>query len=133
MKAPALLALAALALAACATTPSRPAAEVSLGDWRRASPPATLSQFSASVARRYPPGTPLESAARDLTANAFSCTTPAPARRGAPPARVCRRTLNASGCAHTWQVHLFGAAALTRARALYDRTCGSDGLLGGPT
>ncbi|MGE0046081.1 MAG: hypothetical protein AB7J28_07175 [Hyphomonadaceae bacterium] len=130
-----------LALSACATNasytprggPGGAPAQLDLGDWRRANPSATLSQFSNIVTRRYAAGSPMSEALRDLRANDFSCTTPPRSTRGEPPAQICRRALEANGCTHTWQVHLYGGETLTRPRGLYDRACGGDGLLGGPT
>ncbi|MEZ5994959.1 MAG: hypothetical protein R3C25_04335 [Hyphomonadaceae bacterium] len=149
MKKPAQLAIAlAFAVSACATlpvggtsTPSGPAtipsSPINLGDWRNASESATLSAFQQTVASRYGAGLQLSAVSADLRRNEFNCGA-APAReqgRGDPPAQVCRRTVSASGCTHTWQVHLFDASGdgrLARTRGLYDRRCGGDGLLGGP-
>jgi hypothetical protein len=139
--------LAALALTACATmpvggvsTPSGPATipsgPLDLGDWRSASASATLQQFQNNVASRYGAGLALTTVAGDLRRNDFSCTAnPQGAGPGDPPDQICRRTTTASGCTHTWQVHLFdanGDGRLARTRGLYDRRCGGDGLLGGP-
>ncbi len=139
----------ALLLGACATLPvggvtaptgpaTIPAAPVSLGDWRNASEAATLDAFRQGISNRYGAGLPIASVSGDLRRNDFTCAA-APARaegnRGDPPAQVCRKTTTASGCTHTWQVHLFddgGDARLARTRGLYDRRCGNDGLLGGP-
>jgi hypothetical protein len=138
----------AFALAACETTPvnapsepsgpaSIPSGDLSLGDWRNASEAATLEAFSSNVSSRYGAGLAISAASADLRRNEFNCG-PAPAAdrgRGDPPVQVCRRTTTASGCTHTWQVHLFdegGNARLARTRGLYDRRCGGDGLLGGP-
>lgn len=140
------LSLAALALAACATpvggvsTPTGsstiPSSSINLGDWRNASESATLSAFERGVTSRYGAGTGLGAVAADLRRNQFNCgaAPPLDEGRGAPPAQVCRRTVTQAGCTHTWQVHLFdagGDALLARTRALYDRRCGGDGLLGG--
>lgn len=136
----------ALLLAACVTTPmggpsapggaSIPSAPINLGDWRNASQAATLSAFERGVSSRYGAGLTLAAVNADLRRNDFNCgAAPAPESggRGAPPAQVCRKTVTAEGCTHTWQVHMFDAAgALARTRALYDRRCGGDGLLGGP-
>ncbi|MBY0565531.1 MAG: hypothetical protein K2P58_15285 [Hyphomonadaceae bacterium] len=137
----------ALALAACAT-PAGPAAPVGsgripstpieLGDWRHASEASTLSTFQAQINARYAAGLELSAVFGDLRRAEFTCAA-GPARtngRGDPPAQVCRRTITANGCTHTWQVHLFdtsGDARLARTRGLYDRRCGGDGLLGGPS
>jgi hypothetical protein len=135
-----------LALAACETVPagvsapSGPGASISsepvnLGDWRNANETATLEAFQQGVASRYGAGLEISAAAADLRRNEFNCgaAPPQDQGRGDPPAQVCRRTTTASGCTHTWQVHLFGAGgALDRTRGLYDRRCGGDGLLGGP-
>jgi hypothetical protein len=138
----------AFVLAACETIPTSgpaepsgpaaiPSGDLSLGDWRNASEAATLEAFSTNVSSRYGAGLAISAASADLRRNEFNCG-PAPAAdrgRGDPPAQVCRRTTTASGCTHTWQVHLFdegGNARLARTRGLYDRRCGGDGLLGGP-
>jgi hypothetical protein len=139
--------LAALALAACTTmpvggvsTPSGPATipsgPLALGDWRSASAAATMQQFQSNVASRYGAGLALTAVAGDLRRNEFSCAANPPSGGpGDPPDQICRRTTTASGCTHTWQVHLFdtnGDGRLARTRGLYDRRCGGDGLLGGP-
>lgn len=142
-------ALAALALlAACATAPvsapsapaggaTIPSTPLDLGDWRNASAPATLAAFESNVTSRYGAGLAISAITRDLGAQQFTCAA-APAAeggRGSPPAQVCRRTVTANSCTHTWQVHLFDenrSGRLARTRGLYDRRCGSDGLLGGP-
>lgn len=137
-----------LALAACQTipastvsTPSGPAAipstPLDLGDWRNATPPVALAHFQETVSSRYGAGQPISAVTADLRRNDFSCAAPRASTdgRGAPPAQVCRKTVTQSGCTHTWQAHLFDAendARLARTRALYDRRCGNDGLLGGP-
>lgn len=139
--------LVSFAVAACATTPasgpsaptgpaSIPSTPLSLGDWRSASAAATLSGWEQAVSARYGAGLALDRVAADLRSNEFQCG-PNQRRdgRGDPAAEVCRRTITASGCTHTWQVHLFDAGGdrrLARTRGLYDRRCGSDGLLGGP-
>lgn len=136
---------AALFAAACATVvpsapsaPSGPAAipstPLELGDWRRASVPSVLADFERSVNGRYGQGLALNAVTADLRRNEFNCSAPTNGA-GDPPDQVCRRTNSASGCTHTWQVHLYddpGSAGLARTRALYDRRCGDDGLLGGP-
>lgn len=140
--------VAALLLAACETVPTAapspsapPSArfegDLQLGDWRTANEAATLAAFQQNVAGRYPAGLQLSDAAADLRRSEFTCGA-APEQdhgRGDPPAQVCRRTVTASGCTHTWQVHLFeqnGDGRLARTRGLYDRRCGNEGLLGGP-
>ena len=139
----------AIALAACETIPtsgvatpeapaSIPSAPLDLGDWRNTTPPAALAHFQQTVSSRYGAGLPLNAVMADLRRNDFNCAAPRanPDPRGAPPAQVCRKTVTVSGCTHTWQAHLFDAnndARLARTRALYDRRCGSDGLLGGPS
>lgn len=140
-------AIAALTLlAACATStvsaptaPSGPAAipstPLDLGDWRNAAASATLASFEGNVAARYGAGVPVSDGVADLRRQEFTCAQPTRAEdgRGAPPAQVCRRTITANGCTHTWQVHFFGeGGAIVRTRGLYDRRCGNDGLLGGP-
>ncbi len=96
-----------------------------------------MQAFQQSVANRYSAGLAISAVSADLRRNDFSCGA-APrqdAGRGDPPAQVCRHTVSASGCTHTWQAHLFdtrGDGRLARTRGLYDRRCGGDGLLGGP-
>jgi hypothetical protein len=142
-------ALASLAaLAACATMPvsgptapagpsTIPSSPLELGEWRSANAAQTLAAFENNVTNRYGEGVALSAVNADLRRHEFSCG-PAPRAdngRGAPPAQVCRRTITANSCTHTWQVHLFdegSAGRLARTRSLYDRRCGSDGLLGGP-
>ena len=138
----ALAAIATLLLSACVTPisstpsgpsgPSIPSAPLSLGgDWRNASVGATLERFQREVAGRYEAGLALSDASGDLRRQEFNCS----AGRGEnAPQQVCRKTETAGDCTHTWQVHLFAADdVLARSRALYDRRCGGDGLLGGPT
>ncbi len=139
-------ALASVILASCATItppgastpsgpPSIPSAPLALGDYRGASPSAVLSQFERGVSSRYAAGLALNAVSADLRRNAFTCAPGASSERGDPPAQICRQTLSANACTHTWQVHLYdrgGDSQLARTRALYDRRCGDDGLLGGP-
>ena len=137
----------ALLLAACETVPtggttgatgggaSIPATPIELGDWRNATAADVLAAFEQTAASRYGEGSSLSAAVGDLRRNEFNCGAAPPDEtgRGDPPEQVCRRTMTAGNCTHTWQVHLFAAAgALTRTRGLYDRRCGGDGLLGGP-
>lgn len=140
---------AVLALAACETMPASvvseptgsptiPSTPVDLGDWRNASEAATLRAFQQNVTARYGVGVAISAAAADLRRNEFNCSAAPPQDqgRGDPPAQVCRRTTTASNCTHTWQVHLFDEnnnGRLARTRGLYDRRCGGDGLLGGPS
>lgn len=140
-----LFAAAALALSACATVPTGTTApsgpstidgELDLGDWRNANEATTLTAFQQNVSNRYGAGLQVSTATADLRRQDFTCGD-APSvdeqGRGDPPAQVCRRTITASGCTHTWQAHLFEANGnLARARGLYDRRCGNEGLLGGP-
>lgn len=116
-----------------ATIPSEP---IDLGDWRRASAPATLEAFQRTINARYGAGLQLSAVTADLRRNEFNCAVPGAGNgRGDPPAQVCRRTVTLNGCTHTWQAHLFDAGndgRLARTRGLYDRRCGGDGLLGGP-
>lgn len=135
-----------LALAACATLPGGPAAPpgtsgipsapLNLGDWRRATPSAAGQFFEHEIAARYRAGLALAAVSTDLRRNDFNCAANRDTSgRGDPPDQICRKTLTVEGCTHTWQVHLFdgeNAEQLGRARALYDRRCGNDGLLGGP-
>lgn len=134
----------ALALGACATipvastpnAPRLPTAPLELGDWRGAGASAVAQHFQREVAQRYASGLQLNAVAGDLRRYEFNCSAnTGAAGRGDPPDQICRRTISADNCTHTWQVHLFdtnGDSVLTRSRALYDRRCGGDGLLGGP-
>jgi hypothetical protein len=130
--------LIALALASCAsptTVPAQPgrAGQIDLGDWRRASQRRVAAHFSEAVTRRYEQGGSIAQISADLRANQFACSAGAPSRRGVSPTQVCRRSLRDRECTHTWQVHLFARQqSVARTRALYDRSCGGDGLLGGP-
>jgi hypothetical protein len=138
--------LGVLALAgACATPvagPNAPAgsatiptAAIALGDWRSASASSTLQEFSRTITQRYGPGLALTAVIADLRRNDFNCAEPPQGGRGSPPDFVCRHTVTANSCTHTWQVHVFdanGDGRLAESRGLYDRRCGSDGLLGGP-
>jgi hypothetical protein len=141
-----------LALAACTTVPSlssggggappatappraavMPTAPLELGDLSTGAL-AIERRFSNVVANRYPAGAALPAIEADLRRSGFACAPPA-SRRGDPPAKACRRMVRAQGCGHTFQVHLFDQGRngrLARVRALYDRQCGGDGLLGGP-
>jgi len=141
-----------LALAACASVPTLPSsgggappataspratgmptAPLDLGDLS-ANALAVERRFSNAVANRYPSGAALPAIEADLRRSGFACAPPA-SRRGDPPAQACRRAVRAQGCSHTFQVHLFDQSRdnrLARVRALYDRQCGGDGLLGGP-
>ena len=139
----------ALALAACETipvsgtaTPSGPTAipssPLDLGSWRSANEAATLSAFQENVTSRYGEGLAIAAVSQDLRRQEFNCGAAPPQDRGRgdPPAQVCRKTVTNSGCTHTWQVHVFdegGNGQLARTRGLYDRRCGGDGLLGGPS
>ncbi|MEQ1617906.1 MAG: hypothetical protein ABL883_06135 [Terricaulis sp.] len=140
--------LAACALAsACASVPSAgttppsasvriPSTPIDLGDWRRAGASALIQHFEREIAARYTTGAPLSAVSADLGRNDFVCAENRDtAGRGNPPAQICRKAAALENCTHTWQVHLFnanGGATLVRTRALYDRRCGGDGLLGGP-
>jgi hypothetical protein len=133
-----------LFLSACATAPvTGPSASAGPtvasgpldlgGEWRDSSVGAVAERFERGVTARYAAGLELAEASSDLRANDFRCRE---GREGAgeAPAQVCSRTETEGDCTHTWQVHLFKAEndALARTRALYDRRCGGDGLLGGP-
>jgi hypothetical protein len=108
-----------------------------LGDWRHAAPADTLSQFQTTITARYSAGSSLSAAAADLRRNDFNCAADNDATgRGTPPVQICRKTVTAENCTGTWQVHLFdtnGDGRIAHARALYDRRCGAEGLLGGPS
>jgi hypothetical protein len=118
--------------------PSIPTGALDLGDWKRGSAEGVVQRFSGAISRRYGAGIALSAVMADLRANQFTCARPSAGRAGDPPDQVCRRTLNESGCTHTWQAHLWddaagGGAKLSRVRGLYDRRCAADGgLLGGP-
>lgn len=133
-----------LVLAACATPVSGPgpqaptgsggipSSRIDLGDYRRAAANQVASRFSDGVTRRYAQGMMLSQVSADLRSNQFQCQAGGASDRGNPPAHVCRRVEREGGCEHTWQVHLFAEGqTLARTRAIYDRTCGDDGLLGG--
>jgi hypothetical protein len=137
--------IAAAALAGCAGgAPSTPGprgpggGEIALGDYAKLDEARLSGAFAGVVSQRYPAGIALAAAVADLGRNKFSCGAPRPvgkaAAAGDPPAQVCRRVIEAGGCTHTWQVHLFeGGPAkpeVSRARGLYDRACGNDDLLG---
>ena len=108
-----------------------------LGDWRQATGAATLNEFQTTIAARYSVGSSLSAAAADLRRNEFRCAANSDSTgRGTPPAQICRKTVTAENCTGTWQVHLFdtnGDGRIARTRALYDRRCGAEGLLGGPS
>jgi hypothetical protein len=114
-----------------------PSTALDLGDWRNAAPAATLTQFENAVASRYAAGSSVSDAAADLRRNDFTCAANNDTSgRGDPPAQICRKTVTADTCTGTWQVHLFdtsGDGRIARARALFDKRCGREGLLGGPS
>jgi len=136
-------------LGACATMPvsgpsapqggaAIPSTPLALGDYRTLNEAETLAAFQQSLSSRYGAGVAVEAAQGDLEQNEFRCSASpgTDAGRGDPPAEVCRRTITANNCTHTWQVHLFdqhGDGHVARTRGLYDRRCGGDGLLGGPS
>jgi len=118
---------------------SMPKTPIAVADLIRDDSGAAGGRFAAQMLARYPAGAPLSVVQADLTANSFACTPPPPPVRGAPrgdpPVRICRREIRAADCKIGLQVHLFSGAPagrLGRLRALYDRRCGADGLLGGP-
>ena len=119
------------------TAATAPSNALDLGDWRNATPAATLTLFESAVAARYAIGSSVSDAAADLRRNDFTCAANNDTTgRGDPPAQICRKTLTADACTGTWQVHLFdahGNGAIARARALFDKRCGREGLLGGPS
>jgi|CXWL01.1.fsa_nt_gi hypothetical protein len=148
MKQGAALLLVVCTVAACATMPvggvstptgsaTIPSSPLELGDWRRASAAATLSQFQGNVTGRYGVGLALGAVSSDLRRNEFACAANTETGgRGDPPDQICRKAVTVSSCTHTWQVHMFdeaGDGRLARTRGLYDRRCGGDGLLGGPS
>lgn len=114
-----------------------PSAPIELGEWRTGAPDVTLQGFQTQIAARYNEGAPASAVLADLRRNEFACGDNTIARngRGNPPDQICRKTATADDCTHTWQVQLFESDAhLTRARALYDRRCGTgwNSLLGSP-
>jgi hypothetical protein len=154
VSAPFLIVVSALALTACASLPTVPGARgpaappppaataerkgampsspVELGDLS-AQPAAVERRFTSAMSQRYPQGAPLTAVEADLRRNGFACS-PSTAVKGDPPRRICRRIVSAQGCRHTFQIHLYDEkrnGQLVRVRALHDRQCGSDGLLGG--
>jgi hypothetical protein len=137
MRSAVLVVLTALALASCVSPSAGPSAPgrpggIEFGDLQRASQRSVASRFSGGIERRYRQGAPLSEVVADLRANRFTCAPGQPTRRGVAPSQICRRSLRDRGCVHTWQVHIFAALqSLTRTRALYDRACEGDGLLGG--
>ena len=116
---------------------SAPVNALDFGDWRNAAPAATLAQFESAIASRYAVGSSVSDAAADLRRNDFTCAANNDTSgRGDPPAQICRKTVTADTCTGTWQVHLFdarGDGRIARARALFDKRCGREGLLGGPS
>jgi len=114
-----------------------PTAALDLGDWSHAPPTDTLSQFQTAISARYAAGSSLSDATADLRRNDFTCAANNDTTgRGEPPTQICRKTVNADNCTGTWQVHLFdahGDGHILRARALFDKRCGREGLLGGPS
>lgn len=133
-----------LSLAGCETTSggvssgaAAPASAISFGDWSQAPTATTLAQFESTIAARYTAGSSLSDAAADLRRNEFTCAANIDTTgRGNPPSQICRKTVTADACTGTWQVHLFdthGDGRIARARALFDRRCGREGLLGGPS
>ena len=117
--------------------PSAPVNALDFGDWRNAAAAATLAQFESTIASRYAIGSSVSDAAADLRRNDFTCAANNDTSgRGDPPAQICRKTVTADTCTGTWQVHLFdtsGDGRIARARALFDKRCGREGLLGGPS
>ena len=114
-----------------------PAAAFDPGDWSHAPAADTQTQFQTLITARYAAGSSLSDAAAELRRNAFACAANNDTTgRGEPPTQICRKTVNANNCTGTWQVHLFdthGDGHITRARALFDKRCGREGLLGGPS
>lgn len=104
------------------------------GDFRRGPDPSVLQRFSAHVARRWAPGSPIATAVADMRGQGFVCA-PGSGRGNDPPDQACRRTVAEGECTYIWQVFVFddaGAVRVSRVRALYNRRCGRDGLAGGP-
>ena len=133
----------ALVVSGCETmsdmtsSPPPPSTPLELGDWSHASATDTLTQFQSTISARYAAGSALSDAAADLRRNDFTCAANNDTTgRGEPPVQICRKTVSADNCTGTWQVHLFdtqGDGHIARARALFDKRCGREGLLGGPS
>lgn len=137
--------LVAILASACAATPAAvrgpnaaapptiPPGSLDLGDWRNSGRATAASQFESAVGQRYAAGLPLNAVSADLRDADFRCADP-PEGALEPPAAVCRRSAEVDGCNHVWQVMLYATGqTFERARPAYDRACGSDGLLGGPS
>ncbi len=139
-----ILGLAVLA-ASCATdvvTPSETHNAVAtgpldLGDYQHADVNAVVQSFETSANAHYAAGQAFAPVLADLHTNQFNCAANHDASHvGDPPAQICRKTVTESGCTYTWQVHLFdnhGDAHIARTRELFDKRCGHEGLLGGPS
>lgn len=108
--------------------PSSPKVLITRGDWRAVGREAAARDFTTSLQRAVPTGQPLATARATIEASGFSCVKPASGF-----ALSCRLLAQETKCAHVWRV-LINAERdqVTRARGLYERTCGEDGLLGGP-
>lgn len=130
--------IAMLALAGCAaTTPHREAAParggLELGAYQRAPAANVTRSFAREVSEHYRVGADASAAAASLRRDGFACAPGPRGGRGAPPNRICSKSVREGECAHTWQVLLYEHAdKLTEARGRYDRACrAEDGLLGG--
>src|SRR5450432_2134753 len=104
-------------LAACSTSGLAPASlangvgapkgEVPLGDYGALEEARIGADFSTTVAARYQKGLAMKLAVGDLDRSKFTCGPPAKSKAvGDPPSAVCRRSIGAGACTHTWQVHL---------------------------
>jgi hypothetical protein len=112
-----------------------PTTPIDLGPYAMGQQQAVAGRFQREITGRYPLNVALGTVAADLRKNAFICFAAAQGG-GDPPRQVCRKSVKIAECEHTFQVHLYDAAGnlkLARTRALYDRVCGGDGLLGAPT
>jgi hypothetical protein len=115
------------------TGEGRPTGPIALGDYDKDKPDDVRRDFAGDIIRRYAVGAPLRTATADLAANKFECaksTINAPD----PPAQICRRQIKTGDCVNVWSAYLYdtkGDAKIARVRALYDRRCAADPLLGG--
>ncbi|MFZ4071761.1 MAG: hypothetical protein ACOYJ6_16855 [Caulobacterales bacterium] len=146
--------LAIAGLAACASLPQPPAgppkpspsqataprgdvipdSPIDLGPYGAGEQRAVAGRFARGISNRYSPDMAFALVLADLRKNAFQCFV-AGQGSGDPPRQVCRKTVRLASCEHIFQVHLYdtgGNQKLARTRALYDRLCGGEELLGAP-
>jgi hypothetical protein len=113
------------------TIPDTP---IDLGPYGVGQKEAVAGRFARGISNRYPPNMAFATVLADLRKNAFQCFAAAQTG-GDPPRQVCRKSLRLADCEHTFQVHLYDTAGnlkLARTRAIYDRMCGGEELLGAP-